>query len=685
MDQKICTCTYLWKTLSCRFCRKMNMNSLFCGLLCRAAFPLLFTTFLLFATATTAETADTQPNNPLSGEMEEIDRAAQEAAEALLMPRGTEEPEEGAEAVAPYKYEPRELNITQAPPDTGRISQPIVQSESQDTGTSNPLDILRSTRRVQFREISPGVYQEMPNAGAAAASPVPEQPDFSSVARSTPRFGVQTPVDEKKETPEEKKPGFMRRVLGKVPIIGPHLTHTSKETRETDKKKDEQDSKLEEQNPKAPPGDVEPAPVQQGTYTAPPPPPPPVLYPPAGEGLSVRTENGVTSDPQHLPSQERPFSPPPTPVGRIFTPPPNTIGAGTMLFKPGSAPLSASPTAMSSPAPQIGKVIVEPPRAAIAPAITQPAIVQATHTEASESSNFPEPAIKSAAVETTTVLSQPMLASAVRSTPVTSFPPAPVSTPETSPTLEVNDLGMPNPAVEENDVIRNEFVAAVNAARDGQFADAASRFREYAAAHPTSRLTPRALFLSIVMEPDSMKSSEARATLQQKFPTSGYIAELKRREATAGPVNSPQEIAELEKQLAADPMGPDSLETRRKLGHAYVYAQNYDRALEVLEPALETAGGTPQEAEILDLTAETLIAKGDNARATRLLDEIISRYSTYKGMARVRLNMGLANEALGYYQRAMAEYRMIEEQSPATREAQAAQGRIADLQKLYYQ
>jgi tetratricopeptide (TPR) repeat protein len=276
-------------------------------------------------------------------------------------------------------------------------------------------------------------------------------------------------------------------------------------------------------------------------------------------------------------------------------------------------------------------------------------------------------------------------------TPVAIIVQAPTPQPAllevTSPTLESSDLAMPNPAVEENETIRAEFVAAVQAARNGRFSEAAQAFRAYAAAHRSSKLTPRALFLAAVMDTDPVKAAEAKATLESTYPTSPYVAELATRPTGQIPdvPDSEEAIAKLEQQLAADPMGPDALSLRRRLGAVYVTRQDYARALATLEPALEVVSGKAEEPEILDLMAEALIATGDNARAMKLLDEIIRRFPAYKDLARVRLNMGLANEALGYYQRAVTEYRIIVKESPTTVAARTAQSRIDDLQKLYFQ
>lgn len=618
-----------------------------------AAFVLLVVSVLSFSLPAYAQDEDAEEE---LDEMELIDRAAQEAADSLWMPEGESEPEEGDDPGTRWMQpedEPHEF-ISQVPRDG--VSQPVIESEPSPT--SSPAELLRQTRRVQLRELGPGVYQQP--SQAPQSSPTPNQAE-------EPEDGDRHKDPEK---PAEKKPGFVRRVFQKVPLIGPRLSGRSEEEKEDEKDKEkekererEEEEEQERRSSSKPPAETK---RPETEHTVPeddfaPPPPPPVLYPPPGE-LTIKSdtlpdEPAAAKEPIYtVPSPtSRPVAPPPTPEGRIITPAPtiSRAGAAPVVVGPPSA-VPTRPVATDTPAP------VAPPSAAMRIDAPKTAAVEADVLAAPSPAPSPEPAAAT------------MLTAAAQAT---------------SPTLEANDLSMPNPAVEENEPIRAEFTAAVTAARAGRYGDAARSFRDYAASHPSSRLTPRALFLAYVMETDPATRSESRAILERDHPKSPYIAEMKLRDKDAQPSipTTPEAIAELEQQLAADPMGPDALDLRRRLGHAFVSKQDYPRAMQVLEPALEVVSGRPEEPEVLDLMAEAYIAQGDNDRAMKLLDEIIRRFTTYRDLPRVRLNMGLANEAAGQYPRAMAEYNLIVQEAPRSIEAKAAQGRIKDLQKLYYQ
>ncbi|MBX7244186.1 MAG: tetratricopeptide repeat protein, partial [Candidatus Sumerlaeaceae bacterium] len=140
--------------------------------------------------------------------------------------------------------------------------------------------------------------------------------------------------------------------------------------------------------------------------------------------------------------------------------------------------------------------------------------------------------------------------------------------------------------------------------------------------------------------------------------------------------------ARLETEVASAGEGAQTVAARLELVRNYARLRQYDRALEIAKPLAADVKGKPEEAEVLDLTATCHIGKGDNAAAKSELETLLKDFPQYSGRARARLNMGLASEQEGNYQRALAEYRALATDSPGTEEARLATERIADLQKL---
>ncbi|MGI8908023.1 MAG: tetratricopeptide repeat protein [Candidatus Sumerlaeaceae bacterium] len=265
--------------------------------------------------------------------------------------------------------------------------------------------------------------------------------------------------------------------------------------------------------------------------------------------------------------------------------------------------------------------------------------------------------------------------------------------PQSSPTLEAADLGMPNPAYEQNEVIRSEYIEAVKAGRSGNFPQAAQLFRDYAANHPSSGLTPRALFLAALLEPLPEKSEESEKILRERFPTSRFLSELEKRNrarakamATPTPITaeSPARAAgRLESELTEAVGSPDrEVPLRLRLGQAYLTLEEYERALEVLRPAVDASRGRFEEADILILISECYIATHRNAQAVTLLADVLQRFPAAPQRPRALYDYGLVNEASGNFERARTMYSELRQKWPASAEAAQAVQRLRDMDRL---
>jgi len=271
----------------------------------------------------------------------------------------------------------------------------------------------------------------------------------------------------------------------------------------------------------------------------------------------------------------------------------------------------------------------------------------------------------------------------------------------TSLTVEQADLGMPNPTYEQNSTILGEFQAAVRSARGDNYPNAAQQFREYAANHPSSGLAPRALYLSIVFEKNNAKAKESYESLQRLFPKSHYVeASAKRRpEVLAGTepkkaavagveaavAETPQQkVARLEKELTVA-VGNLTLEPelRGDLGAAYIEMEEFDRAWEVLRPAVDMTAGKPEEGKILLLMARCQMARRDTDRALAIVEIVEQKYpGTIMTDAASAWNAGLAFESGARYAKARAIYNEIRAKWPGTAEAGWAEARLRDLAVL---
>jgi TolA-binding protein len=97
------------------------------------------------------------------------------------------------------------------------------------------------------------------------------------------------------------------------------------------------------------------------------------------------------------------------------------------------------------------------------------------------------------------------------------------------PAVREDDFKFPNPEVEPNTVLLQNFREAVRLGREGRHAEAAARFQSYATNHPLSGLTPRALYLAASLHPDLGQAAAAAQQLTRQHASSVYIRMLRSR------------------------------------------------------------------------------------------------------------------------------------------------------------
>lgn len=564
--------------------------------------------------------------------------------------------------------------------------------------SSSPLSILKQARTVQIPESGvAGRAVPQPEPRPVAPTPVAVRPtpsDADAMAtRATPASSSQkvpeyeqdrlsvgeqpagttapAPDNSVSETPAAaasepavratpRKPGLVKRVIRAVPFIGPRVMPPSERPPRPTPADESTDGDAAQQSADRQMlmRDIET--LAAGSA--------PQLYAPPGEESTQTTGTAAT------------------PATR--TAPPIDQRA---VQTPAKTPASAAPTISVRPkAP--ARTVTPPPR--LTPVRVEVGVPLAAAAPLSPAADTPERAIRTPGVTpvaTPTPATEQMDPTPVANVQTPIAQPAATATPApslaevtTSPSLESTDLAMPNPSAEENEVIRQEFIGAVNAGRAGQYADASRKFRDYAANHPSSQLAPRALFLSAVMATSFADSALAAGELRKLYKSSPYVRELDRR--GVGKEASPQDLYQMtaayEQELAADASGGKSLAKRIRLATLYVRQADYVRALQTLEPAADAARGRAEEPEILDLISECRMGQGMNPEAMVMMDELLRRFPTYRGRPRIRLNLGLVNEAEGNYQRAVAEYKALLTESPASAEAQMAKQRVEDLMQL---
>jgi len=524
-------------------------------------------------------------------------------------------------------------------------SAATAQNYAPTTGsaTTSPLSILQQAPRVRLDDPPPQypdkavpLLQPPPPPQETGRRPIPPQP--------APPGRVYRDEDGEMPEPEEKKkPGVIRGAIRAIPFIGKKIAGPGEEEpeQERDAEKNRDD-------------DVVPAEPEEGRPTDGV--SRPVLVPPPDS--EVRS--------YEYPPIPRPPTPTPAAMDAAPTVPPDA-GAPTLSVKPARPIATAASTtasAVTAPTPQQGIAATPTPR-------KQPALADVSTTAAAT----PAPAVAAAPTAT------PAPAAAVADVP-------------TTPSLEGNDLGLPNPAYEQNEVNRAEYTEAVKTARAEKYAEAATLFRDYAENHPSSGLAPRALFLATLLQSDPAKAAESYALLKERFPTSPFIKQIEKRTqgrlgaaATPPPIPAdepPQQTAaRLETELTNNVGNPDQeLPLRLQLGQAYMRMEEYERALEVLRPAQEASRDKPQEPEILVLISECMIATGNTQQAVNLLSDVIQRYPAAPQRPRATYDLGLIYEASGNYARARAMYNEVRQQWSGTAEGEQAIQRLKDLDRL---
>lgn len=523
-------------------------------------------------------------------------------------------------------------------------SPPVTSSE-----TSGPLAILKQVKRVQFGEdgkvVEPvqaepadspplSVSGEPPVSAAPPSSAVPSYAGPALVEADAPLAKDAPRPSRVRETQETPRAGLIRGIIGKVPLIGPRLTGGPKEK--------------------------EPPPFRKPDFPSPPSPPdddedavPPVLYPPPAE--TAETSPGLMVSPG-APILKRPE------LARE----PGIAGA------PDRGTPHLGPSGLQSlPDANRGGILIQPAQvpqnagSGIAPVVT-PANAGAVPVVQ------PEP---SSPATTETSGFQGIMP--IQAPPT--VPPVHRSV-ATTPTLAANDLAMPNPAAEPNEINRADYASALGEAREGRFALAAKMFRDYAGTHPSSRLAPRALFLSALVEPNPALAAESVALLNRFYPRSDYLTELGMRgiSVQGGTEDPVQKVGRLERELATTIDVDTVSRLRSQLGAAYLELKDYQRALEVLR-AIPDASAKP---DVLDQLAECHMALGDHRSAALVIEELLRNHPLYPGRAKLRLSLGLIQEDAGLYQRAMAEYRLLLEEAPNAPEAGTARERMNQLKQL---
>lgn len=551
---------------------------------------------------------------------------------ALTVSAGAQ-PSAGAILISPSRTDKTTTQPAPATAAPAALSTPV----APPAGTTSPLNLLKTAPRVQFeRDGDPVTVVATPAPPDAmdATDTSEELPDSAMpleprrpVAKSAPGQAE----DSLEPAQPRRRPGIVRGMLRRVPLLGPVLVRDESER------------------------------------------------PSRRLGDRVPTDR----EPPDSADSAGPFTPPAErPV--LFPPPP---------------PRSELADETTTSATDEGLV----------PGLKQPASEDGVPTPVTVSTPTPGPAVPDNASRASLVSDQ-----------------APVTTASNAATagvkLDPNDLALPNPSAEENEVLREKYTAAIIRAREGDHAGAAALLREYANSHLLSRLTPRALFLAAIMEPDPARAAESRDRLEKDFPASPYVTELRNRVAAgrvpalaakpadgrtdesfrgaspvpagasapspgpASPVSTAETDAEamarLERFLASAPVGPQTLRQRLDLCRLYLKLKQPQRAESLVRSLLSDARGRTEEPEALDLLAEYSIAVGRMDEAKNHLEALIAGFPAYPAMAKVRLNMGLISEASGNYQRALAEYRAVSAGWPQTPEATLARERIRDVESL---
>ncbi|MBX7246979.1 MAG: hypothetical protein K1X53_15890, partial [Candidatus Sumerlaeaceae bacterium] len=392
----------------------------------------------------------------------------------------------------------------QAPPPSSGF---VIRGSSVATGTpppgvappdgasTSPLQVLRQVPRVQFEGRDKIKSANTPFPVSTPIGPAPEIVPTRADAAETPGISRKSPEP-------TKKPGKIRGFLGSIPVIGPKVAGRTPQPEE-----------IENAVPTPGPAEGVPESAQPGMDSARTVPPPPTLYPPppdrdggappANSGVSrpvVSTAENpagsgyrpITGNNSMVPAEatgDDVTSGSQVPA-TVTQPRPGVVLGGTAHRPSVEGDFAITPKDFQvnrEPHPTPGGIMIGPGHTPVAAATPPPPPAEAA-----------APAV-------------PVVMRAARNT---------------SPTLEPNDLAMPNPAVEDNEALRDSYTAAVYLARAGNYELASDQFREFASRHPSSRLAPRALFLAAIVEPDPAKAADARERLKINYADSDYVKEL---------------------------------------------------------------------------------------------------------------------------------------------------------------
>jgi len=521
-----------------------------------------------------------------------------------------------------------------------------------------------------------------------------ERPEPTASIEESPEV---TPV----QTPEPKT-GIVKGMIRHIPFVGKHLVGSGKEETPTPVPSYEKPSGEKDLDEPEYRGYSTPIPRTQDQIDAPEGEP---LLRPAAPGSAVTP--GAAGMESRRPAIERGGAAPAEGVHVNLAPARSGIevapagdvdsgsGVSTLTVKSGSADSGTSDKLEQAATPaenNTGSPPIATPEITPLPQFVPPVKKPAVSGEATSLDEKPSvssvPAPEPAADAPASALATPA------TTVATSSPD------DTSVTVQETDLGMPNPAYEQNDVILSDFKAAIQKARQNDFDAAAAMMREYASNHPSSGLAPRALFLSVIFEKNNAKAEASRKQLAERFPDSHYVNEARERrpkavvatQTAAGDsgvsITLAQEtpalsISEMESQLTLNVGNPvrEPL-LRKQLGEAYIEQKDYDRALEILKPAVDMSKGQSIEPEILLLISECYVQKKDVQKAAAILMDVADRFPDAARNPRAAWNIGLVYEEAGKYQKARAIYGDLRRRWPDTKEAGWAGDRMNDIARL---
>ena len=513
----------------------------------------------------------------------------------------------------------------------GAVVVCVCQLACAQSATTDPVSLLRQTRRIQFlpdgRVVEPGDAGEVSQPGPTQPPKSPdieqnglasEQEPGAEQQYSSPNVDGRDTVSKKvRNTPRAASGG----ILGRLPLVG-RLVRSR-----------EGSSEEQQHEPTATPPVLLPPPSSDAEPIQPTPPP----------ASSAKPEfyQSQQSDPRITPASRASSG------GVIIGP----SSPDSRLTQPGS-PVSAATVPSGTPRPL---------RQA-APATPENNGSLSAQTQAGDRTTLP-------------VSSSPQQRANASPSPHIIYP-----------RLTNADFVAPPPEVEPNDAARNEYLSALAAAREGKRTEAARAFRSFAQRYPSSRLASRALFLAALVESDPAAVSETVALLQRFFPRSEYLTELALRGVISSPESPPATpTPTVSLDAATSSSAADQrLEMLREISRVRTEAEaayrdkNYAEAI----GTIENCAYAQCSPDLLDLLARCYIAQGDSRRAAEIIHNVLEKFPSYEGRSNLRLSYGLLLEDAGKYERAVAEYRLLIEEAPDSVEAQTARTRIQQLNQL---